>query len=51
MPLLDFCTSVFQLTLKIIIIVELFIVMTTSPGKMVIHNHTSLTAVSARPAL
>ena len=32
MPLLDFCESQLQRTLKIIIIAELFILMTISPG-------------------
>ena len=52
-PLWNFCTSDFQRVLKIIIIAELFIVMTISPGylrhnnsnsaeKMLIHDRTSL---------
>ena len=38
-PLLDLCASDFQRSLKIIIIAELFIVMTISPG-LLRHNNS-----------
>ena len=39
MPLGDFCTSNFQRALEIIIIAELFMEMTISPGQLR-HNHS-----------
>ena len=40
-PLWDFYTSDFQRVLKIIIIAELFIVMTISPGRTIVNEHFS----------
>ena len=59
MPLWDFLQRNFEVVLKIMTIAELFIVMTTSSGnndsdnmvKMIIHDHSSLTAFIAHPAL
>ena len=42
MPLWDFCVSNSEVALKIIIVAELFIVMTISPGKLKLLTHVEI---------